>query len=243
MFFLVGIAGASSVFGIRNLHSIRVTLLSHSRFFATKSSEYKLLLANNSDHASYDITIASEEQTKHTKSVESHSSQTVSLQKSFKKRGDATLSKIKISSLFPLPHELKYKYLQIEKKIVIYAKPSGISLFKIYSKDSSFNGEIDEFVEIKKFNQGDNISYIHWVSLAKNNSLMSKKFSFVEENKKLIFEFKTLKGGVEERLSQLTLWVLECEKSAFDFVVILDAMSLDSNEMSINEILEKIAKY
>ncbi len=72
---------------------------------------------------------------------------------------------------------------------------------------------------------------------------MSKKFSFEDESKKLKFEFKYLVGDIEERLSQLTLWTLECEKYSFDFTIELGENSLDSDKISINEILEAIAKY
>lgn len=243
MFFLVGIAGASSVFGVINLYHIRVKLLSHERFFATKTSQYKLLLINDSDNSSFDINILSGNQTQHIKVIEAHESVTVPLDISFAKRGEVGFEDIKLFSLFPLPHELKYKYIQIDKKVVVYAKPAGMSLLKKYNKNISVNGEIDEFEGIEKFNQGDSVSAIHWASLAKNNSLMSKKFTYEDESKKLKFDFKALQGETEERLSQLTLWVLESEKYNFDFTMKLGEKSIDSNKMSINEILEAIARY
>ena len=243
MFFLVAQAGASSIFGILNLYNIKINLLSHDRFFTHTNSTYKLSIINESEETSYDINITSNNQTKHINSVEAHQSQTISLDEKFNKRGETDLPKIKIHSLFPLPHELKYKYIEIDKKIVVYAKPQGISLFKFYSKNNSLNGDINEFDGIKKFNQGESTSHIHWASLAKHNSLMTKNFSYEDETKKLFFDFKTMRGTDEDRLSQLTLWSLECEQYKLDFSIDLNGKILDSKEMSINEILEAIAKY
>ena len=243
IFFLVGVAGASSIFGVFNLYYLKTKLLSHSRFFANKESVYKLSITNNSEKNSYDINLTCNNQTTHIKSIEAHHSEIVSIKDKFTKRGETTLREIKIHSYFPLPHELKYMNIPIDKKIVVYAEPKGISLFKIYNKNSAINGEIDEFEGIRKFNQGNSTSYIHWASLAKNDSLMVKNFIYEDESKKLRFDFKNMRGSDEEKLSQLTLWVLECEKYSYEFTVDLKNEILDSKKMSTNEILEAIAKY
>lgn len=243
MFFLVAIAGASSIFGMLNLYYIQVKLLSHERFFADTFSIYKLLVTNESDIPAYDISVTCSEQTQHIKAIEPHNTQTISFEVKFGKRGEESLPKIKIHSLFPLPHELKYKVIELDKKVVVYAKPAGVSLLKFYNKNNSINGEIDEFDGIKKFHQGDNLSYIHWASLAKYNTLMSKNFIYEDESKKLRFSFKNLMGNDEDKLSQLTLWVLECEKQSFDFSIDLSGEILDSKKMGTNEIFESIAKY
>lgn len=243
MFFLVAIAGASSIFGMLNLYYIQMKLLSYERFFADTSSTYNILVINESDNFAYDISLTCSEQTQHIKAIEPHNAKTVSLEVKFSKRGEAELPKIKVHSLFPLPHELKYKVIEMDKKVVVFAKPSGVSLLKFYDKNNSINGEIDEFEGIKKFNQGDNLSYVHWASLAKHDALMSKNFLFEDETKKLRFSFKNLSGDDEQRLSQLTLWVIECEKYGFDFSIDLSDKILDSKKMSIDEILEAIAKY
>ena len=243
MFFLVGIAGTSSIFGVLNLYYIKVELLSHERFFAHQNAIFVLLVINTSDDTSYDISITYKDEKKYIKSVQAHHSGTISCKELFYKRGEANLADIKLSSLFPLPHEIKYKNIKIDKKIIVYAKPEGISLFKLYNKNNSINGEIDEFDGIKEFNQGDSTSYIHWPSLAKNNSLMIKNFTYEDETKKLHFNFKTIKGNIEEKLSQLTLWILECEKYNLDFSIDLNDEIFDSKGVSIDEILKTIARY
>ena len=243
IFFLVGVAGASSIFGVFNLYYLKVKLLSHDRFFTHKDSTYILSITNKSDKTSYDINVTCNNHTSHIKSIEPHHSEPVSLKDKFDKRGETSLRDIKINSFFPLPHELKYMDIKIDKKIIVYAKPEGISLFKIYNKNSAISGEIDEFDGIRKFNQGDSTSYIHWASLAKSDSLMIKNFIYEDESKKLRFDFKSMRGSDEEKLSQLTLWVLECEKYSFEFSINLKDKILDSKKMSTNEILEAIAKY
>lgn len=243
MFFLVAIAGNSSLFGMLNLYFIELKLLSNERFFAQSSSSFKLLVKNNSDSTSYDINITSNEQNVNIKLIEARNTQTVEFEQRFEIRGEATLSPFKVHSLFPLPHETKYKLVTLEQKFIVYPKPEGISLLEIYNHDNSFQGEMDEFEGIKRFNQGENLSYINWASLAKQNLLMSKNFIFTQPSQKLHFDFATLNGDDETRLSQLTLWVLECEKYNFDFTLKISDQTLDSKKMSTDEILQTLAKY
>ncbi|QSZ41066.1 DUF58 domain-containing protein [Sulfurimonas aquatica] len=243
LFFLVGIAGASSMYGVYNIYHIKGRLLSYDRFFAGSASTYKLSIVNEYEYPSYDITLTSKQKEIHIESIKPHHFQTISLEEKFDTRGKHSLSNIKMHSFFPLPHEIKFKEIEINKEVIVYAKPEGISLFKFYNKNNSMSGEIDEFDGVKKFNQGDSTSYIHWASLAKNDTLMVKNFLYEDETKKLYFDFKTMTGTNEERLSQLTLWVLECEKNRFDFTINLNGDILESKKMSTDEILQAIAQF
>lgn len=243
MFFLVGVAGASSIYGIFNLYHLNLKLLSYERFFAQTPSFYTLSLINNSANSAYDITLTSQEIKEYVKSIKAQESVNLKIPISFAKRGLEKLPKITLSSLFPLPHERKYKEIMLQQSLLVYAQPKGVSLFSIYNKDNSLNGEMDEFDGIRDFIQGESISAIHWASLAKDEKLKSKTFLYEEEKKILHFSYEKLKGESEQRLSQLTLWVLECEKHHLEFSLEIDANLLDSKEQTIDEILTAIASH
>ena len=243
MFFLVGIGSASSIYGVLNLYHIKIKLLSHERFFVSTPSSYTLSIINSASYSVYDITISSLDEVRNVKSLKAKESNTLKFKTVFLQRGKSKLPDIKVSSLFPLPHELKYKDIKVNETLVIYAQAKGVSLFSIYNKNSSLNGEMDEFDDIRDFVQGESLSYIHWPSLAKNEILKSKTFLYEDEQKTLHFNFERLSGQTEERLSQLTLWVLECEKYHLSFTLEINKELLDSKERSIDEILTTIASY
>jgi len=243
MFFLVGIASAASLYGVYNLYYIKAKLLAQDRFFVNETASYTLSIINESSNTLYDINILFEEQVKNIQSIKPYDAIPISLKTHFVKRGEVQLPKLELNSLFPLPHEIKFKTIHIEESILVYAQAKGVSLFDFYNIDESVNGELNEFDGIKNFIQGENISLIHWASLAKSETLKSKKFLY-EENKKILhFDFETLHGDIEERLSQLTLWVLECEKYRLDFTLSLKHETLDSKELSFDEVLQTIAQY
>ncbi|MDF1884422.1 DUF58 domain-containing protein [Sulfurimonas sp. SAG-AH-194-C21] len=243
MFFIVGIGSASSIFGVINLYHVKVNILSHDRFFANESSSYKLSILNESQNSIYDINIEIDEVNKNISLLKSNEKSTLTFYTTFLKRGLHSPNSIKVHSLFPLPHEIKYKQVTIQETLLVYPHPNGLSLFDIYNLNDSLLGEIDEFDGIKNFIQGESASYIHWPSLARGNALRSKNFIYKEDKKTLHFEFDTLSGDVESKLSQLTLWILECEKNAFVFTLAINDSLLDSKEDTIDEILTKIASY
>ncbi len=72
---------------------------------------------------------------------------------------------------------------------------------------------------------------------------MSKEFLYKAEDDILHFKFKDIEGEEEDKLSQLTLWILECEKYKLEFTIEIDNKILDSSKMSIFEILTKMAIY
>jgi len=243
MFFLVGIGSASSIYGILNLLHIKLSILSHERFFAQMPSFFTLTILNNSSRSVYDINVAYKDKTQKKAIIDAYQSATIKFTTMFENRGEAKISEFKISSLFPLPHEIKYKTVTLQEKIFVYANPSGVSLFSIYNKNSALSGEIDDFDGIKDYEEGGSLSTIHWASLAKHATLKTKTFLYEDEQKSLHFSFDTLKGEAEERLSQLTLWVLECEKHHLEFTLDINTTQLDSKEQNIDEILRTIASY
>ena len=243
MFMLVGLAIASSFYGILNLYSVKVKLLSNDRFFANEQASYRLSIKNNSENSVYDINLKSDDKLQNIKSIKAGEDVILKVDEKFQKRGATTLKDMELNSLFPLSYESKYKPVKLEQTLFVYAQPKGISLFKSLYKSSALHGEIDEFEGIKNFIEGENISSIHWASLAKHDQLKSKNFLYENESKTLHFSFKNIKGDEESKLSQLTLWVLESERYTLDFTLELADKIMSSKEETIDEILESIARY
>lgn len=243
MFFITALAGTSTIFGMFNLHPLTISLLSYERFFANSTTSYKLLFQNSAKYKCYDITLHKNEKQIHIPLIKEMQNLTLEMQERCIKRGEATLSNFKLTSFFPFAHEIKTKNISLSETIIIYPKPYGISIFEHFAQDLATHGDISDFDTIKPYIEGENISFIHWASLAKNNTLMSKKFFYEQKRETLVFDIATLQGDDEKKLSQLTLWVLECEQNQFNFILHLNNTILDSKRDSIDAILTQLALY
>ena len=243
MFCITAVAGTSTLYGMFNLHPVQIKFLSSQRFFAGEKARYTLGVHNGSDYTCYDLSLHAENDTQYIARLDARESVALSFSADFSKRGYATLAPIRLTSYFPFAHEIKSKQFLLENKLIVYPKPLGDSLFDRFAAELHLQGDLSDFDTVSRFRQGENIGAIHWASLAKNDTLMSKRFLYEQRRNTLHFDFKTLRGEREERLSQLCLWVLECEKHAFAFTLALGGEVLDSKKVDTDAILTKLALY
>jgi uncharacterized protein (DUF58 family) len=140
-------------------------------------------------------------------------------------------------------HEKKSREFALNTELLVFAKPEGISLLEHLAKEQKESGDLSDFESIESFVQGESLAKIHWASLAKNESLMKKQFLYEEEQQSLHFFYETLQGDKETRLSQLTLWAVECESQGVAFKLTLAEKELDSKEDGVDGVLKALALY
>jgi hypothetical protein len=243
MFFAFSLAAASSLIGRLNLDPVRATLLSCGRLFASAPSTCRIVLHNTASRPLYAIACSNALSSRYLQRIEPEGNETVALTVRFEKRGDARMETVTLSSYFPLPHELFYKSLPLDKSLLIYPEPKGEPLAHFCERSRAFIGERDEFEGLRPYQHGDHLSLVHWPSLAIGVGMASKIFSHTAESTALHFDFHTAANDDESRLSQLTLWVLECEKQAIDYTIDMPKKRLDSKKMTTDEILTHLARF
>ncbi|MBN2825805.1 MAG: DUF58 domain-containing protein [Campylobacterales bacterium] len=244
MFFIFSIAGASGLLGRLNIYFLEVAYLSNERFFANEVSKYRLQVTNNQRNSSYSLEFINDLFETSLASIKPHEQKIVELDYQYQTRGEKQLPDLTIKSTYPLPHEFFYRdKIKLDTTVIVFPKPEGISLFATKLYNPNPDGEIDDFEGIRRFNEGESLSMVHWASFAKSGEFMSKKFLYQNEDDVIRFVFKDIEGDDEFRLSQLTLWVLECEANGLAFSIEIDNQTLQSKEMSIFDILSVLGRY
>lgn len=243
MFFVTAVAGTSTLFGMLNLYPLRLSFLSAGRLFAHSPGKLTFALRNESSYPCYDFHVRNGEEAFYFPSIAPNESKTFTMEGTFALRGIHPLPSFRIDSLFPLFHEIKHKTLAIEETVTVYPAALGESLEEARHIQKASQGDINDFDQVERYQKGENISRIHWPSLAKSDTMMSKKFIFERPQQTLRFVFQQLPGEKETRLSQLTLWVLECEARHQPFVIDLNGVLLDSRQMSTDAILTQLSLY
>lgn len=244
MFFVFAIAGASGLVGRINIYFLDVAYLSNERFFANESSKYRLQITNQQRIGSYSIECINDLYESFVGVIKPYKQKIVELAYQYPKRGEHKLPLLMIRSTYPLPHEFFYRdKIDLNVSLVVFPQPKGVSLFSTKLYNPNTQGEIDDFEGIKRFDEGESLSQVHWASFAKSGELQSKKFLYQQEDELIRFVFKDIKGDDEFKLSQLTLWILECEANSLEFTIEIDNQTLDSNKMSIFDILSYLGRY
>jgi hypothetical protein len=174
--------------------------------------------------------------------IKPHQSVNVAIPFTPHKRGEYIFEGSHLESRYPI--STARLSIQVEDKYnaLIYPKPKGVSLKSYIYRQNSPYGEENEFDGLIKYDGTQSISKIHWASVAKGD-ISVKSFSKDRENPNLMFDFYDIGDNDEDRLSQLSLWTLECEKHDLTFTIKMPKQIIKSQEKSIDEILTILAKY
>ena len=243
LFFVFAFAFSAGHFGLNNILNLQVTFAKQGRIFATTETQLRIHIKNTSKTNAWALVLHGSENTKiEIPRVDRESKITVFLPITIHKRGQFMYTDCYLESKYPLSTARLTRSIKETYRGIAYPEPKGISLHDFISQQETHLGEEKEFDGLNSYDGTQKLSHLHWASVAKGEMVV-KRFTKETQIKNLNFIYDTLKGDKERRLSQLTLWVLECEKQKLHFEIVLPTRILHSNKESIDAILETLAHY
>lgn len=164
-------------------------------------------------------------------------------------RGRYLLRDVHISAIFPLGLFRAWIVLGGETPVFVYPKPEGTLNFRrgVIAKDDVGSLAVrggDDFYGHRRFEAGDPLSHIDWRARAKGRPLLVKEFN-QGAPAPLVFDYASLAGDVETRLSQLTVWVNEAHLSREVFGLRLPGIVIPHGQGSahVQRCLETLAIF
>ena len=242
LFFVFSLAFSAGPIGVLNLGNLDASFLKSKRLFAHQDGSISLRIYNNSSTTSWAVTLHGENASTPLNQLKGDSSTVLHLPFTPKKRGRFTYANCYLESKYPLSTARLTLKIKDEYKGLVYPEPKGISLRTFLHQEEKHYGEEKEFDGLRDYDGSQRLSHIHWASVAKGE-LSVKVFTKETQTPKLVFNFHTAASTDEARLSQLCLWVLECEKQHLSFTLQLPQKVLHSEKESIDVILETLARY
>lgn len=242
LFFVFALAFIASPVGINNFSGLSIELEECERLFVNNESTIYLTLHNAKEYDSYALNFSCMEYSHFISMISAGAKALIPLPLQPKKRGEMIITSCHIESLFPLGTIRFLLYLPPLATKLVYPQPKGINLETFLKRQKGYFGEESDFEGITTYSGSAPMSKIHWPSVAKGDRAI-KKFKHEMPLDKLIFDFYSAGGDDETRLSQLTLWILECETQHLPFQVKMPNELYHSKRMSIEAILGKLALY
>ena len=242
LFFVFSLAFSAGPIGVLNLGRLQSTFIPSGRLFAHQEGKISLNIYNNATTTSWSILVHGNNAVVPLNYIKAESSNIVHIPYTPKNRGTFIYKDVYLESKYPLSTaRLKLPFKETYEGIV-YPEPKGRSLASFLNEEETHYGEEKEFDELKEYDGSQRLSHIHWASVAKGE-LSVKTFIKETETPNLVFDFYKAEKEDEARLSQLTLWVLECEKKHLQFAIQLPHKYLNSVKESIDDILKTLATY
>jgi uncharacterized protein (DUF58 family) len=136
-----------------------------------------------------------------------------------RQRGEHKIGTLCLTSVYPLGFIRVLKKFAGSQTYLVYPKPVGglpLPLSRARSPQSQPQadfGEGDDFAGVRAYVPGESQRHIDWKAVARGQALMTKQFA-AEAEGSVHLDFSALHfADVEERLSQLALWVIQAERA------------------------------
>jgi uncharacterized protein (DUF58 family) len=134
-------------------------------------------------------------------------------------RGEHPIDTICLTSAYPLGFVKAKRSIPARQHFLVYPKPAGDPKLPVnrnrHNRGSNQPevGEGDDFAGVRGYIPGESQRHIDWKAVARGQPMMTKQFT-TETSGALFLDFTAARfANVEQRLSQLTLWVIEAERS------------------------------
>ena len=242
LFFMFSLAFSAGPIGILNLGHLEASYLRPGRLFAFQEGQIPIEISNHSTTTSWSITLNDENTSLLLNTIKGETSKVLNLPVTPNKRGSFTHKGCYLESKYPLSTVRLVMKIDETYRGIVYPEPKGIPLHSFLQQEENHYGEEKEFDGLRAYDGSQKLSHIHWASVAKGD-MSVKVFSKETQTPKLIFNFYTAATDDESRLSQLCLWVLECEKQNLPFMIQMPNRVLNSAKESTDVILETLARY
>ncbi len=242
LFFVFSLAFSAGPIGVLNLGRLQSSFIPSGRLFAHQEGKISLHIYNNATTTSWSILVHGNDAVVPINYIKGESTSIVHLPLTPEKRGTFTYENVYLESKYPLSTARLKLPIKEKYEGLVYPEPKGRSLASFLNEEETHYGEEKEFEGLREYDGSQRLSHIHWASVAKGE-MSVKTFTKETETPNLVFDFYKAGKEDEARLSQLTLWVLECEKKHLQFAIQLPHKYLNSTKESIDDILKTLARY
>ena len=135
-------------------------------------------------------------------------------------RGEHKIEKLDLTSCYPLGFVGTSKKIVSNQTYLVYPKPAGSSQLPTNhssrfadSRAEQGLGPGDDFAGVRDYVPGESQRHIDWKAVARGQPLMTKEFAAETKGAVRLDFFELRFANMEEKLSQLTLWVIEAERA------------------------------
>lgn len=253
-FYMVALGLITMIFCSRNIDKLKLDDIKVEPIFAGEKGFIFVKISNDSDRSIYDLRIMAKSIKKANHSVEeiivekinARSTHEVPIPLEFKNRGYQGEMIIQIESRFPFKFFRSWKNFSLSKLVrgpglIVYpARIGSLPLPHEYinsdnlNRDKSMTPTMDGFFAGHRAYQSfDSFRQIDWKAFARSQSLLVKQYELSNENNvfKICLNFEDTEKLIhfEDRISQLSQWISQCEKKSISYQLCLGSWASPYN--------------
>ena len=249
-FFLIGLGFVAMHQCQRNLVGLELSFAGTEPVFAGQAAQFRIAVSNRSKSPRQRIRLYINGTESDIDDLQPGESRIFVLPVRTEHRGWITLERFGIRTLFPFELFRSWAWLHMEPRGIVYPHPVDeapeppASQTALGHRQHDARGE-EDFAGLRRFNIGDSPRNVAWKAFARSGQLLSKQFSGADMSSQW-FDFDQIAStNVEERLSTLTRWVVEADRTREDYGLRLPgcAFAPAHGEAHRRRCLEALALY
>ncbi|MEY3219301.1 MAG: hypothetical protein RIT27_658 [Pseudomonadota bacterium] len=168
------------------------------------------------------------------------------------KRGILKLSRITLSTTFPLGLFRAWTYLALsDAQLMVYPRPLNVLPFpqgvSSEGRSASLHGDGEDFSGFRAYVIGDSPRHIDWKAAARERGFLIKQFSGNEGAQQYIFTLQdvTSLNDLDSGLSQLCDWIVQAHHQGLHYGLELPALSypISNEETHFQHCLSALATF
>ncbi len=250
IFLLVSVMLISMLHTWRNLYNLQLSLGKCIPVHAGNLIEVPISINNPDEQARFALKLRWSEKKPLEIDLGPYEQQWVKFNIPAFQRGYQPLQKIVLYSRFPLGLFHAWSNLYFDQQCLVYPRladerrlPQNISQ---HGGDSGAKNQgADDFVGLRKYQDGDSLRHIDWKALARQRGLFVRQFGGNQDDELILSWDQINLPDVEQRISQLTRWVIEADQAGLRYGLQLPNVQLPINHGNIhrNQCLTTLAIY
>lgn len=254
-FFLTSLAHIVMWSTNSNISRLRVDFVQAPDFFADEKGRLRILITNQKNTPSYliRVNIPHENQQHLINEISALSQQSADLLFSASHRGYQKIPSIIAESRYPFGLLKSWKHKKISNQVLVYPKREGNPRLPEKGKNQGADSlgrtlqlsSENAFQGHRPYQASDSFRQMDWKAFARTQELLIKQFESENKGQLQLRWEDTGFQDPEKKLSQLSLWISECEKQHRIYQLALpdETTPWGKGSAHAHECLKKLALY
>lgn len=230
-FLLCGLFVVAMFHTYNNLLHLSIGPAITAPIFANAAGGFTVQIDNSNYRQRCSIQVFVPNNQRHTVDCEAHGLATWLISYRFSRRGWFPLPRFTLETTYPLGLFRAWANIELDQRQLVYPEPLANALLPTEQRGAvAGNLQVekgdDDFRNLRAYVPGDPLQHVHWKNYARHQSMQTKEFSAAMA-KGLWLDWKdTTVYGTEQKISQLTRWVVLANEDNKPFGLRLPATTI-----------------
>lgn len=220
-FLLAGLGFVAMIQCQRNLVGLELRFAGVEPVFAGQTAHFRIAVTNSSKTVRRGISLYTDDGNSEIFDLPPGDSRLIRLPVPSTGRGRIPLERYGIRTTFPFELFHAWAWLHMRLSGLAYPRPADAAPPPPPTRTAAGHRQFDargeeDFAGLRRFHAGDSPRHVAWKAFARSGQLLSKRFAGADTSSQW-FEFDRVAGDAESRLSILTRWIVDTDRTRADY--------------------------